>query len=50
MIYYIQTDKRPLQNIGPFNDAETAPAFIEKHMMRGARIFGFNAPNIVNKD
>jgi len=45
LIYYIQTDKQPVQHIGPFNDAETAQAFIEKHMLSGARIFGFNAPN-----
>ena len=40
MKYWIQRqDKNP---IGPFNTAEYAQAFIEKHQLSGAGIFGMD--------
>jgi hypothetical protein len=40
MKYWIQRqDKNP---IGPFNTAEDAQTFIEKHRLSGARIFGMD--------
>ena len=40
MKYWIQRqDKSP---IGPFKTAEDAQAFIEKHRLSGARIFGIS--------